>query len=433
MFQKISNLFKRQKNTPNTNPNFREVSGISAISEKSIPLIFASRNTINSPRPISNNPLDLIRLYKNVVATCVNKNTSILASCDFEILAKTPKDKTKSVLNTYDSQIVAKNFIPNTIKNYNHDTSDVVRLYDHPIRELLQNFNNGFLNYAEGIQLIFKNLQIFGNVYIEIELDEVTELPKNLEILPSEYMSILVNNLGKPIGYEFRTGAGLIKKYSLGDILHLKTPMLGAFTHNNVKIPPSVGLYGVSPLEHVLDEVVLMNAILDYERANAENYGVPASIVKYNGRLDPETRNELQRMWDSEMSGYRNAGKTKVFDSDFDVKQISMIPKDMGFADGKKYLRSAICASFGVPIDLIASDDSNRASSETAIQQYYVYTLEPLLNLLEDKLNYNLLHKFFDKNIYINFTPPDPNATVLGMAAEKQDLELQVLSVSEVR
>jgi HK97 family phage portal protein len=200
--------------------------------------------------------------------------------------------------------------------------------------------------------------------------------------------------------------------------------------YNNALV---TGLYGMGDIEYVLDEVYLYNSINDYLRALTENNAIPSAIVQYTaGRLDKNTMADVQKQWDRVVRGWGRAGKTKVMDQDFKFIPISLAPKELDFAEGRKWLRGVIANAFGVPEDLLTTENANRASSNVAISNYMRFSIKPRLKRIEEKLNNNLI-KMYDDNLFFKFDNPIPNDEALEVKREQTDLQMGVLTINEVR
>jgi HK97 family phage portal protein len=182
-----------------------------------------------------------------------------------------------------------------------------------------------------------------------------------------------------------------------------------------------------------LDEVYLYNSINDFLRALTENNSIPSAIIKYTGgRMDKNTMADVQNQWDKVLRTWKRAGKTKVMDQDFEFQAISLPPKDLEFEEGRKWLRGVIANAFGVPEDLITTENSNRASSNTAICNYMRYTILPKLRRMEERLNSHLL-KLYDDNLFFQFSNPVPDDEELAVKQEFIDLNAGVVTINEVR
>jgi HK97 family phage portal protein len=404
---------------------------IAQIEQKGLPPSFGRIDAlIIAPQSISNNPIELLKLNKGFVGTCNQKNSTSIASSSLRLFATKNSSNEKIVFPYKNLNIVDKDKIRSESKKQAIKmANDIVEISDHPVFEVLNNVNNGDLNYYDLMELTSAYLGMIGNAYWEIV--EVNGLPTGINVLPAEYTTCILSDDMKVKGY--RTFNGIYERnYIKENIIHFKNVSPGLFWRvwNNALV---TGLYGMGDAEYVLDEIYLYNSINSFLRALTENNAIPNGLVKYTGgRLDKNTMQDVQAQWDKTMRTWKNAGKTKVMDSDFDFVPLSLPPKDLDFMEGRQWLRGVIANAFGVPEDLLTSSNSNRASSTTAIHQYLKYTILPKLKRIEERLNSHLLPKF-DDNLFFTFDSPVPEDAAINLKKEESDLRSGVLTINEVR
>ena len=312
------------------------------------------------------------------------------------------------------------------VKNANN----LVEVIEHPVFQVLNNVNGSELNYYDLMELTASYLGMIGNAFWEIVIGK-NGVPQGINVLAGEYTTIKLSDEMKTVGY--RTFNGIYEKnYEPEQIIHFKNVSPGLFWRvwNNALI---TGLYGMGDAELVLDEIYLMNSINDFLRALTENNSIPAAIIKYkSGRLDKNTMNDVQAQWDKVLRTWKRSGKTKVMDMDFDFIPVSLPPKDLDFQEGRRWLRNVISNAFGVPEDLLMTENSNRASSTTAISNYFRFTIKPKLRRLEERLNSHLM-PLFDPNLFLEFDECIPNDEILAQKQQQSDLQLGVITINEVR
>jgi HK97 family phage portal protein len=195
---------------------------------------------------------------------------------------------------------------------------------------------------------------------------------------------------------------------------------------------PTVGIYGCGWLEQCLPEATLLRNINDYERAMMDNNGRPDFAVKYKGgSLAPEQRRSLGKMFRAMFTGGRK-GEPFIADGDFDIVPFGWSPKDLSYEQGKKDCRLVVCNCAGVPIDLIDSRDSNRATSLTAFRSYSILTIDPKLRRYEDTINAQLT-SHFDDGIFLKFDSPVPIDEEQELKEEMFEVTTGIVSINEAR
>lgn len=401
------------------------------LEQKALPPSFGKIDSLLiAPKTISNNPVELIKLNKGYVGSCNQKNATSIASTPLRLFAvkHSKNDKIVFPYKSLNKNVVdrMKRESKNLMIKMAHD---VVEITEHPVFELLNQVNDD-LNYYDLMEMTAAYCGLIGNAYWHIE-KEKNGLPKNIRILPAEYTCVTLDDTLHIKGYRLFNGV-YQEEFKKEDVIHFKNTSPGLFWRvwNNALM---TGIYGMGDLEYVLDEVYLYNSINDYLRALTENNAIPAAIIKYTGgRLDKNTMQDVQQQWDKVLRTWKRAGKTKVMDQDFDFVPISMPPKDLEFGEGRKWLRGVICNGFGVPEDLVTTENSNRASSSTAVHHYMRYTILPKLKRLEERLNSHLI-TLYDDNLFFEFDSPVPGDVALTIKQEEQDLKNGVITINEVR
>jgi HK97 family phage portal protein len=188
----------------------------------------------------------------------------------------------------------------------------------------------------------------------------------------------------------------------------------------------------VSPIEECLPEAELLYRINEYERQMVVNNGRPDFVVKYGaGSLEPERRRALGRMWRQMFTGTRR-GEPFIADSDFSVEPLGWSPRDMSYQDGKRHLIMVVSNAFGVPMDMISPENSNRATSLTAFRSYAMLTVVPKLARYAEVITSALCPRY-DDGLFVACDDPTP----LDEEQEQKEtyvlLQTGVLSVNEVR
>ena len=409
-----------------------KVKNYTDIEQKGLPPSFAKLDSlVIAPKPVSNSPIELIKLNHGFVGICNSRNATAIASTPLKLFAVKNSKTQKFLYPTRELNKKEVDRIKSDSKSVIVKNADnIVEIIEHPVFQVLNNVNNSDLNYYDGIELTASYLGMIGNAFWQIEMGK-NKTPKGIRILPAEYTTVMLDNDMNTVGYRVFNGI-YQKEYVPEEIIHFKNVSPGLFWRiwNNALI---TGLYGIGDCEYVLDEIYLYNSINDFLRALTENNAIPSGLIKYkNGRLDKNTMQDVQSQWDSVLRSWKKAGKVKVMDQDFDFTPISLPPKDLEFQEGRRWLRNVISNAYGVPEDLLMTENSNRASSTTAIQNYFRFTIKPKLRRIEERLNSHLM-PLFDSDLFLEFDECVPNDERLAMEQEDSDLANGVVTINEVR
>lgn len=421
----------RPKGSKNKTTVLKEMGIVPDIEQKGLAPSFGRIDSLLiAPKVIANNPVELLKLNKNIVGVCNQRNATAIASTPLRLFAIKNNKSQKFLYPTKELNHVEVDKIKRESKSFIvKQASNIVEVVEHPVFNVLNNVNDSDLNYYDGMELTSSYLGMIGNCFWQIVKKGKT--PIGINVLPAEYTTVKLDNEMNVTGY--RTFNGIYEmNYEPSQIIHFKNVAPGLFWRvwNNAL---KTGIYGMGDCEYVLDEIYLYNSILDYLRALTENNSIPASIIKYKaGRLDKNTMQDVQSQWDKVLRTWKRAGKTKVMDQDFDFIPVSLPPKDLDFENGRKWLLMVIANAFGVPVDLLTTDNSNRATANTAISNYFRFTIKPKLKRLEEKLNSHLM-PLFDSDLFLEFDEVVPNDEALAIKQENQDLLNGVITINEVR
>jgi HK97 family phage portal protein len=407
------------------------------VSQKSIPQNSGMylESYVTAPLPLKNNPVDLINMNLGYVYICNKINSQTVASCKFKLF--TTKGKSTKALGDWvqTKQIKTKemDWIKYNSHNYKVKSADTMfEIIDHPFLDLLYSVST-FLDNFTLFEITESYLGLIGNAYWYIIKDN-DGMPSEIEVLPAEYISVLLDKEGHVTGYrELIEGTGVKRDFKIDEVLHFKQPVAGAFRRINYNLNTVVGIYGMGSLESCIAEAQLLESINTYERKLMDNSGKPDFVVKYTqGTLEDATQKKLVRQWNQIFRGSRNAGKIAVMDSSFDIVNLGFSPKDLAYQEGKKYLRTTISNAFGVHENFISVENANRASSETAIEQYYRFTILPKLRRMQEVINAGLV-AMYDDNLFIAYDDPVPENFDAQLKQEANDINLGIISINEAR
>lgn len=381
---------------------------------------------IQSPAPINRNPLNLLSLNIGIVATCSNRNSQAVASAIPRLYA------TRKSGQRFAKYLEARSLTKKELSSLelrwkqlaiNEETVEVL---SHPLLDLLSEANTEYDGHSL-MELTEGYLGLLGYSAWQIEKQGLKVL--SIRMLPSEYLNALVDTRGIVAGWQVKQGQNK-QVYQSEELIIFKNLIPGAATR--VDMLPTVGIYGCGWLEQCLPEAELLRKINRYEQDMMDNNGRPDFAVNYkNGSLEPERRRTLGKMFRGMFTGSRK-GEPFIGDSDFSLEPLGFSPRELSYQQGKKDLRLTICNMAGVPVDLIDTANSNRATSLTAFRSYSILTIQPKLRRYEDTLNAQLI-PHFDSNLMIKFDDPVPIDEESEREERKLDLETGVLSVNEVR
>lgn len=386
----MDELSKRVKDIALKNFNTRKKSFNSSLMQMLKPC--------NIPKPSDEN---LIDLSAEVWAyTCATYVANSIQNCDLKLFAINNGAKIRAP----NRDVKNKNFRNPKTKQ----VEEVKEILQHPILSLIQKPNERQTKF-EFISETQMWIDTTGDCFWFLELNAIG-LPESIEIIPASRVKILVNEDGTIKGYQYQ------KQNSTQSIIFNPEQIVHFRTANTMD-----PYRGMGCLEAAYKSGILLESMANLEISINENSAIPALIVAYKGgSLPREDRIRLQNEWESGLRGISKSGKIKVTDEDFDVKPLSLSPREMNFLSGRKWSREEICAAYRVPISLVTSESVNRANAEAGLVQFSKFGLQPRIELIEQTLNKFLVPKYDEDRIFVEFE---------NVVPEDREFELKKLQV----
>jgi HK97 family phage portal protein len=358
----------------------------------------------------------LINAYAGWVYVCASKNACRVASQPLKLYATTQQGQPglkcpHRQLSGREAAAVRKTLRPALKK------AAIDEVLDHPALDLLD-YVNEIQGRYELFELTELGLELTGNAYWWITKDSLG-VPREILILPPHLVKVKLD------------GSKLVGSYVLGEPPDQKVIPADQVIH--FRFPnPDGSVYGTAPAKAAWGTILDYRAMQLYERGLNNNLGVPSLFIKYQGVVEKAELARIEADWNRKLKGINKSGRVMVGDSKFDVTPVGLSPRDMSFREGRKWARTEIAGCFGVPIDLLDTEDSNRATSQTANLTYEQFTILPRLTRIADKLNERLI-PFYDDRLFFQY---EPNVTEDATAKADETTKLVtagILTVNEAR
>lgn len=278
------------------------------------------------------------------------------------------------------------------IKNSRGDIKEII---NHPALDLLYNANP-FQTRGEFLRITMINLKLAGDAFwlkIRNNSGQVVELwnlrPDCVEIIKDP--AIFVK------GYKFSKADGTTVTFAPEDIVHLKKPT------------PLDDYYGASPISSAKTRIETEQYANTYQRDFFLNNARPDAILKFEGQMSPEDKQEIRERFEARHRGEGKNSRVALFEGGLEYQQISVSQREMDYIESLKFTRDDILVAFQVPKPIVAvTDDVNRANSESAIHTFLSETIKPEVTALCEYLNEQLIAPDFDPRLFIDFEDPTP-------------------------
>jgi phage portal protein, HK97 family len=201
-------------------------------------------------------------------------------------------------------------------------------------------------------------------------------------LLPLHPDTVTPENAGDHLVYYIQPRDGS-KPYGLhqDDLLHI--PNLGFD-----------GLRSPSVIRHAaMQSIGIALAADDYSGKLYANGAMPKHAFFWEGKVDSDQIDLLQRTYAERYTGSGQVGKPMVLSKGVEMKELSMTAVDAELLESRKFQVIDIARAFGVPPHMIGATEAS-TSWGTGIEQQTIgfvkYTIQPYLNRIEQELNRKL-------------------------------------------
>ncbi|PHR91978.1 MAG: hypothetical protein COA69_09440 [Robiginitomaculum sp.] len=192
---------------------------------------------------------------------------------------------------------------------------------------------------------------------------------------------------GRMIGWWFKPdarsplgGAGARIPLGLNEVVQFKYP--------NPKDP----YRGISPLSAAANGIDLDMLIEEYNRRIVMNGAEPGGILTFDGDMDPDEQKFALEKWNQRHEGGHNQKRTAILKGGWNYQQLALSPKDLEYAESKRWNRDGVLAILGTPKSIVGiTDDLNYATQKGQDKNFWDKTLLPDVRLIEDTIDSTIM------------------------------------------
>jgi HK97 family phage portal protein len=208
---------------------------------------------------------------------------------------------------------------------------------------------------------------------------------------PSRVRFVLDQN-GFISGYTYFSG-GQVLALSLDEVIVFKRPH------------PNNDFYGLGDME--AGEDMLQDVInrQNYQKAYWKNGAAPSGvmILEESNVTDQQAWDEAKRKWNADYAGKDNAGKIGWLTGKFKYERIGLTATEMQDLERSKWNIEQIFMLHGVPLSVAGiREAANYATAEIDDNRFRQYTVYPLVKILQDTLQTDLIEGWGD-NLVLTF------------------------------
>lgn len=275
-----------------------------------------------------------------------------------------------------------------------------------------------FATFKQALGIIVSDLLVYGNSFWLIET--LNGQPDRLYYIPPRAVSLDLNR----DMFTLYLADG-IKRVSADQLLWFKLP--------NPADPEGLGVGIVPTLKGHLRALREIDACVSEYLRNA---AIPSLLVKVGGKLSHEELLRKQAEIDASLSK-RNRYRALVVTENASVNTVETALKLGDLPEVRRVLREEILGAFGVPPFLVGiMEYANYANSRQQIANFWVNTVIPLLVLIEETLNQQLL-KRFKGDFWVEFNKRDIPIALEIISEYAQSIvklvETGVVTINEAR
>lgn len=413
------NTIKRPVGRPRKNPLPVETKAVNSWSGTTTSI----QNIIPTSVSLQSDPVSLMSYNKGYVFACVNKISDVLSALSFKLYAYQRVNGQKYLNSQIISQMDMKRIKQESKALPLQRKLELVEIYEHPFIDLI---NQPYSDYtiSEFFNLITQYLLLIGNCYILKIFDKSNQIV-GLQVLDSEYMTIGYDDIGQINRYIYMpNGSRKNFEFPVETIVHIKNRTAGSV------------IAGRGELESCIDSFAVSYEAQKYTRTLLQNYCMPGSaiIIKNGESLSDEAKNTIARNFTQRFGG-DSRGRSVVLDTDIEIRDMSSTLQDNLTDKFVELSKKEIAAVFGVPLDLIDSSGSNRATSLVAMESLLKFCVYPKCFNILDQINRQIVHPYFSEDLLFWV---DTSASLETSPQEQADLykkylEMGVLTSEEIR
>ncbi len=267
--------------------------------------------------------------------------------------------------------------------------------YDHLVKRPNHEDSFEFL-----MMKLISFLEIAGNTYPRQILRQTGEaIPLELHIMRPDKMSIVCDDKGRIIAYEYRRAA-------FDNIRFPVDPITGESEILQIKqFHPTDEFYGLSPVEPGSYVIDTNNESTRWNMRLLQNEARIGLLYLFNGILSEEDYDQVEQNI-RKHTGADHAGEPLILESEagVDVKPYAWNSKEIDFIEGWRQTARATCNAFGYPSQLLGiPGDTTYSNMKEARQALWEETLLFILNYCRGELN-NWLFKTDTQGLMIDYS-----------------------------
>lgn len=270
--------------------------------------------------------------------------------------------------------------LPLKVKDSKHESND-------ELEYLLNTEPNSVLSGKDLKYILIVNAILNGNAYAEIERDD-NGIPINLHYISNDRIENIKKKSNRKHTYELN-----YEIKPLGNTA--KNRLVNSQNMIHIKPFSTDGIIGKSPLIALKDDIETQRNSKKFFNSFFKSGQQAGGIIRVDGDLNTEQKNEIRESWQAANSGENNAHKIIVLDEGTSYEQIKVDTEILKLINESKHNTIQVAKVLGMPLHKMGIE-THSTSLEESNSEYVINTLNSYISNIESELNRKL---FTDKAV----------------------------------
>ena len=269
---------------------------------------------------------------------------------------------------------------------------------------------------------LIQTVSIAGSAYVHLVRGGETGKVIGIEFLDPRCVSAVTDKKGNMLRWVYRIQNSTIN-IKPEDVAHFY-----------LQKDPASWVFGLSPLEPIVWDVMTDQRAAESNLAFFENSALPAAHFILDEDLSEEQVKRALELAQKELKGAKNQHKSAVLSGVKEIKTLSISQRDMEYHALRRFTTEKICSVYGVPKSILNyTDGVNLANGQEQTKKFWEGTIQPLEEAVAEFINKRLLPKIGITEIAIEFNPKEFDTREWIEASSREDLRAGVLTLNELR
>jgi HK97 family phage portal protein len=370
-------------------------------------------------------PNEIMAELKGVAWACASLNATVCASKPPRLYVVTRQNDPRPRVRTRSLSRDRKDYLYShpTWSSRLKDAASVEEVTEHPLLNVLNQptppeVPQGSWDLWEATQLYMESL---GMAFWYLERGPFG-IPRWAWILPAQNMTPR-READSPnlIDYWLYRSGVSEQRFKPTDIIYFRFPD-----------PKDPYLGALSPLRAAYEQVIGLSHFAARSNAVYENDAIPAALISPDEVIGEEERDRLESQWNQKFRR-SGAGKVAVAESPMRVGILQHSLADVAALAQAGAGKEHVCNAYHVPVAFFTSS-TNLANLQASNIQHAQQAIAPRLTRRDETLNASLVPLYDPSGrLFLATDSPMPPNLEMQLAKTKQDLELGLRSINEVR